>query len=52
MRQMKIGIRVRTFVLAIADQLKIPVALIGTGESIDDLAQFDAHSFLDSLLAP
>ncbi len=38
-------------VLAIADQLKIPVALIGTGESIDDLAQFDADSFVDSLLA-
>jgi len=38
-------------VLAIADQLKIPVAFIGTGESIDDLAQFDADSFLDSLLA-
>jgi fused signal recognition particle receptor len=39
-------------VLAIADQLKIPVALIGTGESIDDLAQFDANSFVDSLLMP
>lgn len=38
-------------VLAIADQLKIPVALIGTGEAIDDLAQFDTESFVDSLLA-
>ena len=38
-------------VLAIADQLKIPVALIGTGESMNDLATFDANSFVDSLLA-
>ena len=37
-------------VLAISDQLKLPVALIGTGESMDDLAVFDPDSFVDSLL--
>ena len=37
-------------VLAIHDQLHIPVKLIGVGEGIDDLQPFDAHSFAQGLL--
>lgn len=36
-------------VLAIADQLKIPVKYIGVGEQIDNLIIFDKHEFVDSL---
>jgi len=36
-------------VLAIADQLKIPVKFIGVGEQLDDLLLFDKHEFVDSL---
>ncbi|MEJ7738182.1 MAG: signal recognition particle-docking protein FtsY [Chitinophagaceae bacterium] len=36
-------------VLAIADQFKIPVKFIGTGEKIEDLVVFDKHEFVDSL---
>lgn len=36
-------------VLAIANQLKIPVKFIGVGEKIDDLLIFDKHEFVDSL---
>ena len=36
-------------VLAIANQLKIPVKYIGVGEKIDDLLIFDKHEFVDSL---
>ena len=36
-------------VLAICDELKIPVKYIGVGEKIDDIAVFDAAAFIDAL---
>lgn len=36
-------------VLAIANQFKIPVKFIGTGERMEDLLIFDKHEFVDSL---
>jgi fused signal recognition particle receptor len=36
--------------LAIASELGLPVKLIGVGEGIDDLRQFDAHEFATALL--
>lgn len=36
---------------AIAHELGIPVRFIGTGERLEDLAPFDPHEFVDSLLA-
>jgi fused signal recognition particle receptor len=36
-------------VMAICDELKIPILFIGTGEAIDDLAPFDAQSFVEAL---
>ena len=38
-------------VLAICDQLKIPVKFIGTGESLDDLAPFDPDTFVEALMS-
>jgi len=37
--------------LAIADQLKVPVRFIGIGESAEDMQVFDADEFVDALLA-
>jgi len=37
-------------VLAIVDQLKIPILFIGTGQEMDDLAPFKADEFVESLL--
>ncbi len=37
-------------VLAIAENLKLPVRWIGVGEGIDDLLPFDPEDFVDSLL--
>ena len=37
-------------VVAIQNQLKIPIRWIGTGESAEDLAPFDPQAFLDALL--
>jgi fused signal recognition particle receptor len=37
-------------VLAIADQLGVPVRFVGTGEQIDDIAEFDPWLFVESLL--
>ena len=37
-------------VLAVREELGVPVRLVGTGESIDDLQPFDATSFADRLL--
>lgn len=37
-------------VLAIANQFKIPVRYIGIGERMEDLQEFDAAEFVDSLL--
>jgi fused signal recognition particle receptor len=39
-------------VLAIADQLKLPIRYIGIGESAEDFAEFEAASFVDALLDP
>jgi len=38
-------------VLAICDELKIPIRFIGTGESVDDIAPFDAQAFVEELSA-
>ena len=38
-------------VLAISDQLKIPIKYIGTGEKQDDLALFDPQAFVDALMS-
>ncbi len=39
-------------VLAICDELGIPITFIGTGEGLDDLAPFDAQTFVDVLCSP
>lgn len=36
-------------VLAITDELELPVLYIGTGEQPDDIASFDSREFVDSL---
>jgi len=36
-------------VLAINKELKIPVKYIGTGEKLDDIEEFNAHSFVEGL---
>ena len=36
-------------VLAINKELLIPVKYIGTGEKIEDMAEFDPHSFVEGL---
>jgi fused signal recognition particle receptor len=36
-------------VLSITDQLSIPVKMIGVGESIEDLQDFDAQDFVTAL---
>ena len=38
-------------VLAIKSELKIPIKLIGVGEKIEDLQDFDAKSFSEALFA-
>jgi len=38
-------------ILAISDELKIPIKYIGTGEQIDDIAPFNAESFVDAMFA-
>ncbi len=37
-------------VLAIVDQLKIPILFVGTGQEPDDLAPFNAEEFVEALL--
>jgi fused signal recognition particle receptor len=37
-------------VVAISDQLKVPVKLVGVGERFDDLIPFDAREFTEALL--
>lgn len=39
-------------VLAIKQELNVPILFIGTGESLEDIAPFDATQFVESLLAP
>jgi fused signal recognition particle receptor len=38
-------------VLAIVDELSIPVKYVGLGEGADDLRIFDAHAFVDALFS-
>ena len=38
-------------VLAIANQLKLPIRFIGIGEKLDDMQPFDADAFADALLS-
>ena len=38
-------------VLAIADELRLPVLFIGTGEQPDDIALFDPRDFVDGLFS-
>lgn len=37
--------------LAVADQLGVPIRFLGMGEAADDLAVFEAEKFVDALLA-
>ena len=39
-------------ILGIADELDIPVKLIGIGEAVEDLRDFDPESFVDALFSP
>ena len=39
-------------VLAIKQELQVPILFIGTGEGMNDLAPFDTRDFVESLLAP
>jgi fused signal recognition particle receptor len=36
-------------VFAIAKEVQAPIKFIGTGEAIDDLAEFDAKEFVDAM---
>ena len=38
-------------VLAIANELKLPVVFVGTGEGPDDIARFDARDFVEGLFS-
>jgi len=37
-------------IIPIADQFRIPIRLIGVGEGIEDLADFEAQEFVKALL--
>ncbi len=39
-------------VLAVASELHLPVKLVGIGEEVEDLQQFDSQQFVDALLPP
>jgi len=38
-------------VLAICDELRIPILFVGTGEDVDDMATFDAQTFVEALFS-
>jgi len=38
-------------VIAIAEQLKLPVRFVGVGEAVEDLRAFDPHEFVEALFA-
>jgi fused signal recognition particle receptor len=38
-------------VLAICDELRIPITYIGTGEGLEDIVPFDAETFVEAILA-
>ncbi len=37
-------------VITVAQEVRVPVKLIGTGEGIDDLEDFDPQAFAEALL--
>jgi fused signal recognition particle receptor len=37
-------------VVAIAEEMKLPVRLIGVGESVEDLQDFQSDAFVDALI--
>ena len=39
-------------VVAICEELELPVRFVGIGEKVDDLRDFDAHEFVDALFEP
>jgi fused signal recognition particle receptor len=38
-------------VLAICDELKIPIQFVGVGEKLEDMAPFNAETFVEALCA-
>ncbi len=38
-------------VFAICDELKLPIVYIGTGEQLDDIAPFDANTFVEAIFS-
>jgi fused signal recognition particle receptor len=36
-------------VFAVAQELGLPVRFVGTGETLDDLTEFDAEAFVEGL---
>ena len=38
-------------VFSICDELNIPITYIGTGEKMQDIAPFDAETFVDAILS-
>lgn len=38
------------FVISLCDEYEVPVAFVGTGEGVDDIAPFSAEEFIDGLL--
>ena len=38
-------------ILAISDELRVPIVFLGTGERLDDVAPFDAEDFVDALFS-
>ena len=38
-------------VFAIAEELKLPIKLVGTGERVDDIQPFDSEEFVRALFA-
>ena len=43
--------RCTSTVFAIARELGIPVRFVGTGEGLEDMAEFDALAFVEGLLS-
>ncbi len=37
------------FIISLSYELEVPVVYVGTGEKIDDIEDFDAHDFVESL---
>lgn len=38
------------FIISLCDEYEVPVAFVGTGEGVDDIAPFSAEEFIDGLL--